>query len=227
MKKKPLFESSNDIIELASVYENQARQLAEKLKKDNGNFFVEIHCAPNEQLNAFHYGNGLQSAEILLGLVGSFLGNDIFDFEQKIKMAKSSNFETDFNLGERLGLWTRIKPNDYPREINWSAPFCVKNKKGLTRIWDPKKNKSGYAQGLSTREAIKNTINGDPSYLQPFYQPLESLNRGNNWKMVYHLIFFCAPDKTEFVGGLWISRPNFKVYLNKDSLVGLISPQKA
>lgn len=223
MEQNLLFTSSNIIRELAPIYENQAKKLAEKLGADYENSLVEIQCAPNGQLNAFHYGNGLQTAEIILKLAGSFLGKDLAGFKKKIDIAKQSDFKTDFNLGERLGLWTRIKPNNYLEKIDWKQSFCIKNKKGLSKIWNPERGKSGYMEGFATREAIKNAINDGPSYWQPFYKPLRLSESGDASQVIYRLVFFHSFEKTEFIGGLWISRNNFKVYINKDSTVGLIT----
>jgi hypothetical protein len=220
MKKNLLFTSSNVIRELAPIYENQAKELAEKLGVNHENSLVEIHCVPNGQLNAFHYGNGVQTAEIILGLAGSFLGSDLDGFSEKITIAKKSDFKTDFDLGERLGLWSRITPNNYLEKIDWKQSFCIKNKKGLSRIWNHE-GKSGYMEGFATRETIKNAVNDGPAYHQPFYKPLR-LGGGDEGQVIYRLVFFHSPEKTEFIGGLWVSRNNFKVYIKKDSIVGLI-----
>lgn len=221
MEKNLSFTSSNVIRELAPIYENQAKELAEKLGVDHKNSLIEIQCAPNGQLNAFHYGSGVQTAEIILELAGSFLGSDLDIFKKRISVAKKSDFKTDFDLGERLGLWSRITPNDYLEKIDWKQSFCIKNEKGLSRIWNHEKGKSGYMEGFATRETIKNAINDGPAYHLPFYRPLR-LEGGDEGQVVYRLVFFRYTERTEFIGGLWISRNNFKVYIKKDSIVGLI-----
>lgn len=221
------FVTSNDIMELEEFHAMQARQLLGKLRKDESkNYFIEIDCAPNGNLNAFYYGDGLKSAKIIRSIAGSFLGKERASLERKIDAARNSKFETDFELGEEAGLWKRVTSNNHATMLNWEEPFCVKNEKGVTKIWHPDWRRIGHKNGFSTRGAIINFICEAPAYLQEFYLPLPVPNQTLIWRMHYRLIFFAKTNekKLDFIGGLWISRPSFKIYQDKDSLVGLVSP---
>jgi hypothetical protein len=44
--------------------------------------------------------------------------------------------------------------------------------------------------------------------------------------MSYRLVFLYQElAEPEFIGGIWISRPGYKIYPDKNSVVGLISTQ--
>jgi hypothetical protein len=42
--------------------------------------------------------------------------------------------------------------------------------------------------------------------------------------MHYRLVFSVEKEAIDFLGGLWISRPGFKIFLGNDAVVGLVSP---
>jgi len=127
-------------------------------------------------------------------------------------------------LGERLGLWKRVRENDYRELINWDKPFCVKDDNGLTKIWHPGLRKS-HSSGSATRGSIVKLIREQNAYLQPLFTPLRAISH-SSWNMSYRLVFFCSGIKEpEFIGGLWISRSGLKIYPDKNSVVGLISTQ--
>jgi len=228
MEKKNLFKNSNEILELDRSYENQAKELLINLQPEKKqNFFAEIDCAPNGQLNLISYGNGLKSAEIILDLAGSLLGSEKHWLKSKIELSKDSNFKIDYPLGEKLGLWQRVCANDYEKILDFSQPFCIKNDKSLTKIWYPEWRVFGNHKGFATRGSIIKFIHEETTYLQKFHMPLASVG-ASHWRMTYRLVFFCSASQEapEFVGGLWISRPGFKIYPDKNSVVGLIAPQK-
>jgi len=229
MKKGYDFKSSNEIVELKLLYGAQAENLVIKIREENNqNFFIQIDCAPNGQLNSFNYGNGLEAVKIIKKLAGSFLAKDLFWLEQKIELLKNSSFKTNFDLGAKIGLWEKVKPNDYQKKIDWNKPFCVKNENNSTKIWHPDSRFFGHNVGFSTKGSIVNFIHENTAYLQDFYMPLPGPNGSSAWKTTYRLVFLCEANQRdpEFIGGLWISRSGFKIYPGKDSLVGLISPKK-
>jgi hypothetical protein len=228
MEEKNLFKSSNEILELDRSYEDQARELVKQLQPEKRqNFFVEIDCAPNGQLNLTRYGNGLKSAEIIFDLANSFLGTDKDDLKNKIEISKTSDFQTNYCFGEKIGLWQRVRVNDYEKLLDFSQPFCVKNEKGLTKIWYPHWRLFGNNNGFATKGSIIKFIAEETAYLQKFYMPLAAIGISYQ-RMTYRLVFFCSvlQEAPEFIGGLWISRPGFKIYPDKDSTVGIIAPQK-
>ena len=226
--KKNAFEFSNEIVELNQLYKKEAIKLASELRENNKNFFLEIDCSPNGQLNPFFYSNGSKSAEIIKDSAGAFLGKDFDWFEEKLRVSQDSNFATNFSLGERLSLWERVRPNDYQKKLDWSQPFCIKNRNGITKIWHPRWRQIGHNMGLSTMGSITTFIQEDQTYIQKFYAPLAALSLSPQHKMSYRLVFFLSSfeEEPELVGGLWISRASFKIYPGKDSVVGLISPAK-
>lgn len=223
MEKKNVFETSNEIIELPNVYEDQARNLATQLTiNSNKNLFLEIDCAPNGHLNPFHYRNGLGSVRTLLEINHSFLGSDQAWLEKRIAVA--AECEPDYSLAEKIGLWKRVNENNFEELIDWSLPFCVKNYKGVTKIWHPQWRKF-FHLGFATRSSIIKFIKEEKAYVQPFHLPLSAINN-IYWRMTYRLIFFCSPgSEPEFIGGFWISRVGFKIYPSKDSILGLISSE--
>ena len=228
MEQKNLFKNSNEILELNRSYEDQARELVIKLQQEEKqNFFVEIDCAPNGQLNLIRYGNGLKSAETIFNLANSFLGTDKNSFKAKIELSQTSNFETNYCVGEKLGLWRRVRTNDYEQLLDFSQPFCVKNEKDLTKIWYPHWRLFGVNNGFSTQGAIVRFIAEETAYLQKFHMPLAAIGISSH-RMTYRLVFFCSASQEvpEFIGGLWISRAGFKIYPDKNSTVGLITPQR-
>jgi hypothetical protein len=227
MNKKNQFIPSNEILEIEELHAMQAKNLIAKLRGENEqNVFIELDCMPNGNLNPFHYGNGLKSAKIIRDLAGSFLAEDLPWLESNIYLASNSKFETNFQSGIEVGLWEQISSKNYNEKLNWEEPFCVKNEKGLTRIWHPEWRRLGYKNGFSTRMSVINFIHEGPTYLQKYYSPLTAPHDSPTWKMHYRLVFLAKSGQKELdlVGGLWISRPAFKIYLDKSSLVGLISP---
>lgn len=226
MEKKPSFGVSNEIIEIPVVYENLGKELANKFcNAINQPLFIEIDCVPNGELNVFKLGNGLDSAKTIANIAGTFLGDDKRWLEEKIKNITSSTWQPDYSIGEDLSIWKRIDNNNYNQLLDWSRPFCIKNTKGLTKIWHPEWRKFSRT-GFATRKSIINFILGEKVYLQPFFIPLVAVNNPD-WRMVYRLVFLSnGNNNSEFIGGLWISRPEFKIYPDKDSIVGLISTKK-
>ncbi len=226
MKTNNQCAESNEIIEINLAYKGEAERLIENLHKETRDSFLEIDCAPNGALNAFHYGNGFKSAVIISDLSASFLGQERAWLENKISLAQGSNFKTDWQLGEEAGLWTRVSPNNYEEKLNWNESFCIKHQTGAAKIWHPQWRSLGHHGSFATRSGIVKFIHeGEANYLQPFYFPLPSINGESIWKMVYRLVFFCGAGQTpELIGGLWITRPSFKVYPAKDAVIGLISP---
>lgn len=233
------FSISKDILGLEEFNKIQAVLLINKLrKKDAPTVFIQLDCIPNFNLNAFSYGNGLKAAEMIRDLAGSYLAADRPWLERKIYSAGQSQFKTDFELGEEAGLWKRVLPEDYQEKINWEKPFCLKNTEGKTKIWHPKwrelcrdlirrRRISNISESpFASRDLIIAFIYSGPVYLQRFYLPLSiPINNNPGWHMYYRLVFLAeAGKKLDFIGGLWISRPGFKIYPGKDSLVGLVSP---
>ena len=223
-KNQNFFGVSNEIIEIPTIYENQAKQLASSLTFNQSRVFIEIDCMPNGHLNSFHHDNGIQSAKTILKIAGSFLGQDKLWLEQKIGVSEKTIFKPNYDLGESMGLWKRIRENDYLDLISWDKPFCVKNVKGLTKIWHPNLRKI-QKTGSATRCSIIKFIKDERVYLQPLFTPLKAI-KFSSWGMIYRLVFFCsAESEPEFIGGLWISRSGLKIYPDKNSIVGLISTQ--
>lgn len=226
MEKRKEFGISSKIIEIPVNYENQAKQLASSLTLNQKNVFIEIDCMPNGHLNAFNYNNGIKSAKTIVAIAGPFLGDDRLWLEQKIGVSEKSIFIPNYGLGERLGLWKRIRENDYNELINWNRPFCIKNDSGLTKIWHPNLRKS-HQTGSATKGSIVKLIKETEqnAYLQPLFTPLRGINY-SSWNMIYRLVFFCSDkQEPEFIGGLWISRSGLKIYPDKNAVVGLISTQ--
>ena len=226
MKKYP-FESSNEVLEIEELNVSQAKQLINKLKIHGEQCsFISLDCVPNGSLKAFSYGNGLESAKIIRDLGDSYIGPELPWFEKKIWEAEKSNFKLDFKIGEELKLWERITPNNYLDKIDWNQAFCVKNAKGQTKIWHPQWRRFGDKFGCATKGSIIRFIQEETAYLQNFYLPLNNPNYAEKWKMFYRLVFLSEAGKKdpEFIGGLWISRPSFKIYPGTNSIVGLISP---
>lgn len=227
MRKKNQFIRSNQILELTQFNKTQAEILITKLRQKNDEtVFFEVDCIPNGQLNAFYYDNGLISVKIIKDLAGSYLATDRAWLDQKIWSARNSELKTNFELGEEAGLWKRVEPSNYQEKINWGQPFCVKKENGLTKIWHPEWRILGYKNGFSTRKSIIEFIHGNPTYLQKFYLPLPTPNYPSKWRMFYRLVFLAeaGQKKIDYIGGLWISRPGFKIYPDQSSLIGLISP---
>jgi hypothetical protein len=225
--KNQSFVSSNSIMELEEFHASQAKNLISKLKTDaDRNVFIEVDCAPNGNLNPFHYGNGLKSMEIIKNLAGSLLRNELASLERKLDLARKSEFKTSFTLGEQAGLWRRISPLDYEEKLDWSKAFCIKNERGLTKIWHPEWRRLGFKNGFSTRGSLIEFIHSERTYLQKFYMPLPAPEGGANWRMYYRLVFFIPESQSdlELIGGLWISRPGYKIYPEENALVGLVSP---
>ena len=226
MKKEKQFNFSKEILEIDQVFATQAEKLINQLGTINPHSFIAVDCVPDGELNAFRISNGLESARILNQLAGSFLADDLPCFEYRLWLARSSDFKLDLALGEKIGLWERIRQNDYQEKINWQQSFCVKNAKGITKIWHPNAKYLGSHGSFSTRSAIIRFILEEKAYLQKFYLPLPAPNGYTAWRMYYRLLFFkdSTQKEAELIGGIWISRPGFKIYLAPDSLVGLISP---
>lgn len=225
--RKVNFISSNNIMELDDFHAIKANELVAKLRTNvQESIFVEIDCAPNGSLNAFNYGNGLNSVKIIKEIGFPLLRNELAEWERKIQAASNSSFQTDFALGEIAGLWKKITMNNYSEMLDWSQPFCLKNEKGLTRIWHPEWRLLGFKNGFSTRSTIMEFIAAGNVYWQKFYMPLSTPECGPNWRMYYRLVFFSPANSfdLELMGGLWISRPGYKIYPEENSLVGLVSP---
>lgn len=224
MKKKNQFLGSNEIMEIEEFNAAQAKLLVMKLSAGEKHpSLIELDCSPNGNLNAFNYGNGIESARIIYELAGSFLGKDRNWLTTKISESEDSEFKTDFKVGESSGLWTRIMPEE--REtLDWKKPFCIKNEKGITKIWHPEWRRLGYKNGFSTMTSIMSFIREFPCYYQRFYMPIK--RPANALRMYYRLVFFVNTEEREceFVAGLWISRPGFKIYVSRDATVGLVSP---
>lgn len=226
MKKESenLFGVSKEIIEIPIAYENEAKELVNNLWLNNSSVLIEIDCRPNGHLNPFQFDNGTKSAKIILELGGSFLGEERALLEQKITQANQNSFVPNYSRGEYLGLWKRVKENDYRELINWDEPFCVKNEKGITKIWHPDLRRY-QKSGAATRSSIVRFIREERTYLQKLFAPLPAINF-SSWGMSYRLVFFCQKNQEpEFIGGLWISRPGLKIYPDKNAVVGLISTQ--
>lgn len=226
MEKKE-FTFSNVIIELNCSYELQAQKLATQLNPTGEQGLMAIDCSPNGNLNAFYYGNGLESAGIIRKAAESFLGADLAWLERMIKNSKESAFKTNFKIGENAGLWEKINYENYREKLDWSLPLCIKNDRGRTKVWYPNWPKLGYKSGFSTKGEIIKFINENNAYAQKFYLPLPVANQPINQRMCYRLVFYTDNQGAEFVGGLWLSRPEFKIFLAKDATVGLISPARA
>jgi hypothetical protein len=226
-EKKVKFVSSNNIMQLEEFHASQAKKLINKLRTNSDqNVFIEIDCAPNGNLNPFHYGNGLKSMEIIKDLASPLLRNELPSLERKIDLAKKSEFKINFALGEQAGLWKRISPLDYEEKLDWNEAFCIKNEKGLTKIWHPEWRRLGFKNGFSTRGSLIAFIHSEPTYLQKFYLPLPTPECGLAWRMYYRLVFFipASEQSLELIGGLWISRPGYKIYPEENALIGLVSP---
>jgi len=237
-KNVPGFSVSNEILELEQFHKTQATQVIAKLTPMNKeNCFIQLDCIPNGSLHPFHYSNGINSAEIIRDIAGSYLVNECSWLDEKINSARNSQFGTDFTLGEKAGLWQRVSASDYQEKLDWTKPFCVKNEYGFTKIWHPNWRELSkelprrgqinyiYETDFSTRSSIVDFIYNGPAYWQKFYLPLHSPVGDQNWRTLYRLVFLVeAEGVLDFIGGLWISRARFKIFPAKDSLVGLVSP---
>lgn len=225
--KKNECQHSNEILELNETYKDQGQKIAKQLcGQSRKPVFIQLDCLPNGKLNVFNYGNGLESLKVMIGLAGSFLANDRPWLERKMASASDPEIRFDLEAGEKIGIWTRVRANDLSEKISWDAPFCLKSSRGRTKIWHPERNMFPYNSGFSTRTSIVTFIHEETVYLQRFFTPLatpETIAKGQ--RMAYRLLFFCeGGQEPELIGGLWISRPGFKIYLAKDSIVGLVSP---
>jgi len=225
--EKNAYGISSEVLEINELNRIQAEFLIRKLRQeDDKSTFIEVDCVPNGQLNAFHYRNGHQTAQIMIDLAGDTLEKEKSWLEEMIMESKNSGFETNLSVAEKAGLWKRVSINNYSELLNWREPFCIKNEKGLTRIWHPDHRILNNGQEFSTRGGITTFIAENTCCLQKYYLPLAALKQGPQWRMIYRLVFFAEEGKTnfDFVGGIYICRPRFKIYLDKSSVIGLISP---
>lgn len=221
------FNFCDKILELSSSNKKSAEEIIRLIQKESKDgIFVALDCLPKEKLNPFHYQNGLKDVKVIMELAGSSLKTNRDYLEKKIIQAEKNDFKTDFSLGEKIGLWKRIAPNSGYDALDWSQPFVIKNKFNSTKIWHPDWREWSYPQGFATRGAIISLINEGSAYVQKFHAPLLSTDGTSVLRMIYRLIFFCKDKNSspEFIGGLWICRPGFKIYLGPGSLAGLISP---
>lgn len=223
-KEKSIF--SNVIIELNNNYESQAKNLVSKLNPEGENGLIAIDCSPNGSLNPFYYENGLKSAAIIARLAGSFLGSDRFWLKNIIKSSGESAFRTNLEIGEKIGLWERVRYDECQEKLNWNQPFCVKNNRKQTRVWHPDWRML-EGEGFSARKDIFKFIAENVAYTQKFYFPLPAVNRPENQWMHYRLVFYVRENQVEFIGGLWLGRKDFKLFLTEKTTVGLISPARA
>lgn len=222
MRTENPFEISKETTEITAIHKSLAQNLVANFNsKTNRDLFIEIDCVPNVGLNAFHIGNGVNSAKMIID-VNKALSNQNEDWlERKIAIVENETWNPSYILGENIGLWKRVKENNYEELIDWSRPFCVKNAKGLTKIWHPRSRKI-YKTGFATRSSIVRFIKEETAYLLPFYNPIPVPNNRLGHS-IYRLIFFSnGKDEPEFIGGLVITRQGFKIYPGPGSIVGLI-----
>jgi len=222
--KQESFTVSNEIVELGSNYEKLATVLVSRLRKNGETGLIGIDCVPNGSLNAFSYDNGLEPAKIISNLAGSFPGMPGNRLKEELAKGDSLVFKTDYAIGEKAGLWNRVSPNDYAEKLDWGRPLCVKNERGKTRIWHPEWRLLGHNNCFSTKGAIVRFVFDNKAYLQDFYPPLPTTVCSLNYRMHYRLVFSVEKEAIDFLGGLWISRPGFKIFLGNDAVVGLVSP---
>ncbi|QQG52782.1 MAG: hypothetical protein HY931_00925 [Candidatus Falkowbacteria bacterium] len=225
--KNEKFVPSNEILQVFESHVFQAKQLVSKLPKpENQDVFIALDCSPNGSLNAFNYGSGLKSAQIIKNLAGSFLRDELPWLENKLYSASQHEFEIDFKAGVELGLWEPLNSQNFERKLNWNQPFCVKNTKGVTKIWHPEWRRLGYKNGFTTRTGIIKFIYSGESYLQKFYMPLNTPGLPLSWRMHYRLVFLAPKqeEELEFIGGIWISRQGFKIFQEENAVIGLLSP---
>jgi len=130
------FNSCNKILGLSSFNRKSAEKIIGLIQKESENgIFIALDCFPKEKLNPFHYKNGLKDVKVIMNLAGSFLGTDRDYLEKKITQAEKNDFKTDFSLGEKIGLWKKITPNNCYDSLDWSQPFVIKDKFDSTKIW--------------------------------------------------------------------------------------------
>lgn len=221
--KKESFAISQEVIELNQSYETLATELVSRLKKPGETGLIGIDCVPNGNLNAFNYGNGLEAAKTIRTIAGSFPGIATDSLKRALEKGDDSVFQTNYEFGEKAGLWNRVRPNDYQEKLNWGRPFCVKNERGQTKIWHPEWRTLGHNRCFSTKGAIVKFVFDNKAYLQNFYFPLPTTVNPLDYRMYYRLVFSVEQAEANLVGGLWISRPGFKIFLGSDAVVGLIS----
>jgi hypothetical protein len=190
---------------------------------------IAIDCAPNGQLNVLGYQDGTAAAKKLIILGKSFLednGKSISHLIARVEQDKP--LVTNFSLGESLGLWHRIRPNDWEMIIDWQKPFVVKNENGKTKIWHPDwrlYRRQFRDNGFATKTAIVRFIRENKAYWQNWYNPLANLTNDPSWRIIFRLLFSGGNDqKPEFLGGLWIGRHACKVYPGSDAIIGLVKP---
>lgn len=222
MRTENFSEISREVIEISAFYKSLAQNLVANFNSKTGhNLFIEIDCVPCVGLNAFHVGNGFNSAKIIYELNQALETGDNKLLNEKIGIVKDNSWMPSYSLGENLGLWKQVKENDYEEFLDWSKPFCMKNTRGITKIWHPCSRKV-FKTGFATRSSIVKFIKEEVVYMQPFYTPL-SLKNNRLWHTIYRLVFFSnGQDEPEFVGGFSISRQGFKIYPGNGSIVGLI-----
>lgn len=222
MNAENLFEISKEIVEIPTICKSLAQNLVANFNtKINRDLFIELDCVPTVGLNAFHIGNGVNSAKMIMEVNKALSIPSESWLEQKVVVAENAPWNPSYSLGESLGLWKRVRESDYEELIDWSKPFCVKNISGLTKIWHPHSRKI-FKTGFATRSSIVQFIKDELVYLQPFYTPLPVANK-RSWHTIYRLVFFSNGSKAPmFIGGLAISREGFKVYPGAGSIVGLM-----
>jgi hypothetical protein len=128
-----------------------------------------------------------------------------------------------------LGLWKEITLEDLAEgsEI-WQEGFCLKPLCGSrckdVVIWHPSFKKAGKKHrgmgGISSKTKIRETLaRQERMFLQKFIPPMKN-EKGENY--IYRIFFGYDPEEKKWVylGGLWASRPNFKIHGANDATFG-------
>jgi hypothetical protein len=136
----------------------------------------------------------------------------------------------DKSYGERMGLWVRVKPENF-FQFPWEEGFCLKPLKSSkcrgVEIFHPtnKKRKSkNRTRGSSTKTRIQKTLNQyGEMYLQSLIEPEDCpFFLGNKIALRVFFGYNIEKDEYEFIGGVWNSRPNLKIHGASDTVMGII-----
>lgn len=126
----------------------------------------------------------------------------------------------DKSYGVKLGLWTRVTPDDF-EQLPWREGFVLKPVQGSkvrgVHIWDTARGK-----GWSTRSQILRELKfKGEMYLQPLYNPLRDLN---GWPTILRIFYGFDIKSKEWIcmGGAWVARNNWRVHVTPDSISGIV-----
>lgn len=217
-----------DAVHLSAYHCRIAGDLAEALSSElKVPTITAIDCVPNGSTNAFDFEDGQTAAKILAKLCSGYQQDNILTKLAAVSSSPAPEF--DIAMGEKIGLFKRVELDN----LYWRENFIVRSKlRGPCLIWHNHKGYRGLTKGLSTSSEIEKLFRkGKPVYWQKFYDPLADptdCRPDNKQGTIYKLLFFCEPGQaTEFIGGLWIARRSFKIYITSDAIVGPIMAYSA